>query len=187
MQLYCSLNIPWHCLSSGLEWKLTFSSSVTTIEFSKFPDLLSAVSSFRNLNSSAGIPSPPLGLYLVMLPKAHLTSQSRMSGSRLPRSFRPFLYSSYVYSCHLFLISSASVRSLLFMSFIVLSFEWNIPLISPIFLKWSLLFPILLLSSIALHCSLKEGVLVSHCYSLQLCIQWGIRSLSYFALAFLLP
>ena len=36
----------------------------------------------RILNSSAGIPSPPLALFIVMLPKAHLTSHSRMSGSR---------------------------------------------------------------------------------------------------------
>ena len=39
-------------------------------------------SSFRIRNSSAGIPSPPLALSVVMLPKAHLTSHSRMSGSR---------------------------------------------------------------------------------------------------------
>ena len=39
-------------------------------------------SSFRIWNSSAGIPSPPLALFVVMLPKAHLTSPSRMSGSR---------------------------------------------------------------------------------------------------------
>ena len=39
------------------------------------------VSSLRNWNSSAGIPSPPLALFAVMLPKAHLTSHSRMSGS----------------------------------------------------------------------------------------------------------
>ena len=39
-------------------------------------------SSFRILNSSAGTPSPPLALFMVMLPKAHLTSHSRMSGSR---------------------------------------------------------------------------------------------------------
>ena len=31
-------------------------------------------------NSSTGIPSAPLALFLVMLPKAHLTSHSRMSG-----------------------------------------------------------------------------------------------------------
>ena len=39
-------------------------------------------SSFRIWNSSTGIPSPPLALFLVMLPEAHLTSHSRMSGSR---------------------------------------------------------------------------------------------------------
>ena len=67
-------------------------------------------SSFRIWNSSAGIPSPPLALFLVMLTKSHLTSHSRMSDSRwvttplwLSGSLRPFLYSS-VYSCHLFLI-----------------------------------------------------------------------------------
>ena len=40
-------------------------------------------SSFRVWNISTGIPSPLLALILVMLPKAHLTSHSRMSGSRL--------------------------------------------------------------------------------------------------------
>ena len=39
-------------------------------------------SSFRIWNSSTGIPSPPLALFVVTLPKAHLTSHSRMSGSR---------------------------------------------------------------------------------------------------------
>ena len=38
--------------------------------------------SFRTWNSSARIPSPPLSLFIVMLPKAHLTSHSRVSGSR---------------------------------------------------------------------------------------------------------
>ena len=38
-------------------------------------------SSFRIWNSSTGIPSLPLALFVVMFPKAHLTSHSRMSGS----------------------------------------------------------------------------------------------------------
>jgi len=121
-------------------------------------------SSFRIWNSSAGISSLPLALFTVMLPKAHLIPHSRISGSRwvttpswLPRSSRPFLYSSSVYSCHLFLISSASVRSLLFLSFMVPILIWNFPLISPIFLKRSLVFPILLFSSISLHCSFKKA------------------------------
>ena len=42
MQLCSTLNILWHCLSLGLEWKLTFSSPVATAEFSKFADILSA-------------------------------------------------------------------------------------------------------------------------------------------------
>ena len=95
------------------------------IEYSTFTS-----SSFRTWNSLAGIPSPPLALFIVMLPKAHLTSHSRMSGSRrvvtpswLTGSWRSFLYSSSVYSCHLFLISSASVRSIPFLYFIVLIFD----------------------------------------------------------------
>ena len=39
-------------------------------------------SSFRIWNSSTGTLSPPLALFGVMLPKAHLISHSRMSGSR---------------------------------------------------------------------------------------------------------
>ena len=42
VQLCDSLNILWHCLSLGLEWKLTFSSPVATAEFSKFAGVLSA-------------------------------------------------------------------------------------------------------------------------------------------------
>ena len=101
-----------------------------------------------------------------MLPKAHLTSHSRMSGSRwvitplwLSGLWRASLYSSSVYSCHLFLISSASVKSIPFLSFIVPVFAWNVPLVSLIFLKWSLVLPILLFSSISLHWSLRKAFL----------------------------
>ena len=123
-------------------------------------------SSFRIWNSSTGIPSPPLALFVVMLPKAHWTSHSRMSGSRwvitplwLSGSWRSFLYSSSVYVCHLFLISSASVRSIQFLSFIEPIFAWNVPLVFLIFLKGSLVFPILLFSSISLHWLLRKAFL----------------------------
>ena len=66
-------------------------------------------------------------------------------------SWGSFLYSSSVYSCHLFLISSACVRSIPFLSFIEPIFAWNVPLVSQIFLKRSLVFPILLFSSISLR------------------------------------
>ena len=95
-----------------------------------------------------------------MLPKAHLTLHSRMSGSRwviilswLSGSLRPFLYSD-VYSCHLFLNSSASL-----MFFIMPILAWNVSLISPLFLNRSLVYPILLLSAISLYCSLKKAFL----------------------------
>ena len=124
-----------------------------------------AASSFMIWSSSAGILSPVLALFVVMLPKAYLTSLSRMSGSRwvstpswLSGPLRSFLYSS-VFSCHLFLISSASIRSIQFLSFIVPSFVWNVPLVSIIFLKRSLLFPFLLFSSISLQWSLRKAFL----------------------------
>ena len=165
-----SLNFLWHCLSLGLEYKLTFSSPVATVEFSKLVGVLRCstftASSFRIWNSSTGILSPPLALFLVMLSKAHLTSHSRSLAldewsqccSYLGHEDL-FLYSSSVYSCHLFLISSAHVRSIPFLSFIVLIFAWNIPLVSLIFLKRSLVFPILLFSSISLHWSLRKAFL----------------------------
>ena len=84
VQLCSSLNILWHCLSLRLEWKLFLSCGVCWvfqicwyIECSTF-----TASSFRIWNSSTGMPSPPLALFVVMLSKAHLTSHSRMSGSR---------------------------------------------------------------------------------------------------------
>ena len=112
--------------------------------------ILSA-STFRICNSSTWIPSPPLAFFVEMLPKAHLTSRSRMSSSRwvitplwLSGSCRSFLFSSSVYSSYLFLISSDSVRSIPFLPFIVPIFAWNVPFVSLIFLKRSLVFPVLL-------------------------------------------
>ena len=107
-----------------------------------------------------------------MLPKTHLTSHSRMSGSSplitpswLSGSWRSLLYSYSVYSCHLFLISSSSVRSVPFLSFIVPIFAWSVPLV----------FPILLFSFISLHWPLRKAYL--SCYYLEFCIQMGISFL----------
>ena len=122
-------------------------------------------SSFRIWNSSAGIPSPPLALFIVMLPKAHLTSHSRMSGSRwvimpssLSGSWRSFLYSASVYSCHLLLISSGSVRSISFLSFFffeeISSFSHSILLYSP----------------------LRTAPLPSSLYNMDILATWGHRA-----------
>ena len=131
---------------------------------------------FRIWSSSTGIPSSLLALFEVMLPKVHLTSHSRMSGSRwvitpscLSGSRRSFLYSSSVYSCYLFLIPSTSFRSIPFLSFIVPIFTWNVPLVFLVFLNRCLVFPILLFS-VSLHWSLRKAFL-----SL-LAILWNLHS-----------
>ena len=124
-------------------------------------------SSFQIWNSSTGIPSPPLALFVVMLPKAHFTSPFRMSGSRwvitpscLSGLWRSFLHRSSVYSCHLFLISFASYRFIPFLSFIKPIFAWNVLYLSLIFLKKPLVHPILLFSSISLHCLLRNLLVI---------------------------
>ena len=70
----CNENLPFQVL-----WPL--------LEFSKFAGIIECstftASSFRIWNSSTRIPSPPPTLFVVMLPKAHLTSHSRMSSSML--------------------------------------------------------------------------------------------------------
>ena len=154
MQLCCSLNILWHCLFFEIGMKTDLFQScghcwVFQICWHIQCSTLTA-SSFRIWNSSAGILSFPLALFIVMLPKARLTSHSRMSGCRLvltplwlSGSLRSFLYSSSVYYCHL-LISPASVRFIPFLPFIVHFFAWNVPLVSPVFLKRSPVFPTLL-------------------------------------------
>ena len=47
-----------------------------------FPNLLTYWVQYFHSIIIIGIPSPPLALFVVMLPKAHLTSHSRISGSR---------------------------------------------------------------------------------------------------------
>ena len=147
-------------------------------------------SSFRIWNSSTGIPSPPLALFLVMLSKAHLTSHSRMTGSMsvitpswLSELWRSFFYSSSVYSCHLFLISSASVRSIfsvLYWAHLLMKCSLGISN----FLEEisSLSHSIVFLYFFVLIT--EKGFLISHCYSLELCIQTGISYFFSFAFGF---
>ena len=94
-----------------------------------------------------------------------------MSGSRwvtTPHGYQyNHGYSSFVYFyivllcilAHLFLISSASVRSIPFMSFIMPIFTLNIPLVCMISWKKSLVIPILLFPSISSHYSFKKAFL----------------------------
>ena len=119
-----------------------------------------------------------------MLPKAHLTSHSRMSGSSdhtimviwVIEIF--FLYTSSVYSCHLYLISSASVRSVPFLSFPVpilcsLGISNFLEEISSLFHSTVSLYFFALIT--------EEGFLISPRYSLELWIEMDISFLLPFA------
>ena len=142
---------------------------------------------FRIWNSSTEIRSPPLALFVMMLHKASLTLRSRMSGSKwviipswLSGSWRSFLYSSSVYSCHLFLISSAYVRSYHFCPLLCPSLhEIFLGILN--FLKEisSLSHSVVFLCFCALIT--EEGFLISPRYSLKLCIQTGISFLFSFS------
>ena len=119
-----------------------------------------------------------------MLLKAHLTSHSRLSGSRWVTtsswsfgSITFFFFYCSVHFCHLFSVSSASIRSLPFLFFIVPIFAWNVPLAYPIFLKRSLVFPIILFSSISLHCSLRKAFLALLSILWNSAISWVYLSL----------
>ena len=96
-------------------------------------------SSFRIWNSSTGIPTFPLSLFVVTLHFRMSDSRWLITLSWLSGSLKSFLYCSSGYSCYLFLISSASVRPIPFLFFIEPIFAWNVPLVSLIFLKRSLL------------------------------------------------
>ena len=79
-----------------------------------------------------------------------------------------------------------STRSLLFLSFIVPIFGQNIPLIFPVFLKRSLVFPLLLLSSSFMYSSLKKAFLSLCAVFWKSAFSWIYYSLSPLLLASLL-
>ena len=59
----------------------------------------STASLFRIWNSSAGIPSPPLALFIVMLHKAHLTSQGLYSLFKVSHAYLPVQYNNVKVVC----------------------------------------------------------------------------------------
>ena len=79
-----------------------------------------------------------------------------------------------MYSCHLLLISSASVRSIQFLSFTLPIFAVSVPFVSLNFLEEisSLSHSIVFLYFFALIT--EEVFVTSPCHSLELCIQMGI-------------
>ena len=87
--------------------------------------------------------------------------------------WRSFLYSSSVYSHHVFLISSASVRSIPFLFFIVPIFAQNVPLVSN-FLEVLSSLSQSIFSLYFFAFNTEEGFLISPCYSFELCIQMDL-------------
>ena len=69
---------------------------------------------------------------------------------------------------------------------IVSMFAWNVSLISPVFLKRSLVFPTLLLCSISLHCSFKKAFLSLLALLWNSAISWVYLSLLPLLFVFLL-
>jgi len=146
-------------------------------------------SSFRIWNSSTVISSPPLALFVVMFIRPtwlHTPGCLAVGVYHIIVIIwvvKIFLHSSSVYFCHLFLISSASVRSIPFLSCIEPIFAWNISLVSLFFEEISSLYrSIVFLYFFALIT--EEGFLFSPCYSLELCIQMFISFLFSFAFRF---
>ena len=89
IKLYWALSIVWTFFGSAFLWDWNENWPFPVLwPLLNFPNMLAywvqhfIASSFGIWNSSNGIPSPPLVLFTVMLPTAHLTSHSRMSDSR---------------------------------------------------------------------------------------------------------
>ena len=104
--------------------------------------------------------------------------------SWLSGSWRSFLYISPVYCWLLFLISSASVSFLEFLSFFCVHLYMKYSLDVSNFLEEisSLSHSIVFCYFFALIA--EEGFLISHCYSLEPCIQMGISFLFSFTFQF---
>ena len=122
--------------------------------------------SFRIWNSSTGIPSSPLALFIMMLPKVNWTSHSRISSYRCDHTIVVIwvIETFLIQFLHVFLSPLLNIFCFCwvhnFFSFIVPIFAWNVPFISLTFFKRSLVFPILLISSISFHCSLRLSYLL---------------------------
>ena len=139
----------------------------------------------RIWNHSTGISSTQLVLFIVMLPKAHLTSHSRMSGSRwvIIWLWISFLYSLSVYSCHLFLISLLLLGPHHFCSLLTyLCMKCFLGISNCIEEISSLSHPIVFFYFFAVIT--EEGFLISPWYSLELCFQIAISFLFSFAFHF---
>ena len=120
-------------------------------------------SSFRIWNSLGGIPSPPLALFVVMLPKANDFTHQNVC-LYVSDHISMVIWVTKTFFCIILQgILATSLLLLLalchFYPFFIPIFAWNVPLVSPVFLMRSLVFPFILISSTFLHCWLKKAYL----------------------------
>ena len=196
MQLCGSLSILWHCLSLGLEWKLTFSSPVAAAEFSKLSWHVECstftASSFRIWKSSTGIPSPPpvLFVWCFLRPTWLHIPGCLVLGKWSHHHDYLGLEDLFCTVFCVFLPSLLNILCLLgpyyFCPLLSPSLQWNVPLVSLIILKRSLVFPILLFSSISLHWSLRKAFLSLLAILWNSAFKWVYLSFSPLSLASLL-
>ena len=133
----CPLN--WWCHPTTLSCVVPFSSCLQSFPASgSFPMSQFFASGGQNIGASALASVLPMNIHgcFPLQLTGLISLQSPKDSSCCPRDY-------------------ASVRSIPFLSFIVPMFAWNSLLAALIFLKRSLVFPILLFSSISLHDSLK--------------------------------
>ena len=97
------------------------------------------------------------------------------------------LYSSCVYPCHLFFHLFYFLSVLMVSVLIISILAWNVPVISPIFLKRSLVFPFVLFSSILLHCLYKKAFLSLLAILWKSAFSWVYLSFSQLLLLFFFP
>ena len=154
-------------------------------EYSTLP-----ASSFRILNSSAGIPSSPLALLAAGPSKAHLTSHSRMSGSGWVTTSSRLSRLTFFYDCFVQFFC-VFLPSLLDLIFFYPVFTISVLYCAHLCMKCSLgvsnfleeisilSYSVVFLYFFALIAG--EGFLISSCYSLEFCIQMLISFLFSFA------
>ena len=147
-------------------------------------------SSFKTRNSLTGIPSPPLALFIMILPKSYLISHSRMSGCRwvitpswFSGSWRSFLYS---FLCiflppllNIFCFCLVHTFSVLYCAHLYMKISLGIS--NSLEEISSLSYSIVFLYFFAL---ITEEGFVSLLYSLELCIQMDISFIFSFAFSF---
>ena len=170
-------------------WPFPVMWSLLIFHFAGIECITFTASSFSIWNSSTGIPSPPLALFVMMLPKDNLTSHSRMSGCLALGEWshhHDYLGHQDIFNIVLLCILATSSQYLLVPCHFC-------PFCAHFYMKFSLGISNFLeeISSLShsiifflFFFALITEEVISPCYSLELCIQMFISLLFSFAFHF---